>query len=165
MHLGAELCGTYLDLHFPATGQPRTERVSGAHLQRLLWPFIELLRERTTILREISFDPVFQDTADDALRVLAVTGTFETWTNLPAGAWKALECRWGWSMAFIRMEEAAGTNFSIPVPRDAPEPIREKTALLAVLGTPGRTPPRRWLDEFRGTSDGAFLATLPTWRQ
>lgn len=166
MNRGLELMTLYLDAHCPPpTADEPLEEVSGDLLQQLLWPLVHPLRERHAILKRVAVNFGFAEEADKALLMLAISGSFEDWATFSAGAWKIIECRWSWAMVATRLEAAMGTDFSIQLPRGAPEQARSTAAILYVLGTPARNPPAEWLAQYPVADLEEFLAKLPPWRQ
>lgn len=156
--LGRELHKMFLERHFRFVGpRPRIEQAGAVTLAELLWPVLRKLERFRPMLDSTAYDPTaFDRDADEALRAIAMIGSWKPLDDLDAGTLKVLAERLEWSVTALMLEGEAGSRISVPLPLDADEATRSLAAALAVLGNPESSPPPQWRQREPSGHHGAF---------
>lgn len=118
------------------TGVPlRSQRptyLSGWQVVESLWPLNEVFRPKWLMIRGLSYDPLFERAADEAVasRALGLPGA--DWESLPAGAWRVLLERQQQALGLALLNDKEGVPL-MPVPEGFPEGARPAAAMLFLL--------------------------------
>jgi hypothetical protein len=165
MSFATELWAEYLNRNFPVEGAepPEMERPSPGAILELVWPLLDVFRPYLAILDQTPYSEAFEKEADEALAFIALGGELSFWGELPSGTLAVLWDRASWSVAALVIEDAAGSKFTIPLPRQAPPGVRAKAAFLFLLAGPGKDPSDEWKKRRRQQSAEDFLDASP-WR-
>lgn len=145
MGFGSELWGEYLQRHFPlpAGARPRIEYLSGEEVARFLYPYMQAIGSEA-LARPAKPTLAAEREVDQMLRVVAREGEIDAVARLSPEGLSELYDRLSWALSAALIEQQAGSNWSIPVPLDAPQEVQAMTVLLTVLAGPGRDRPPQW---------------------
>jgi len=144
MDFGQKLWSEYLQRFAPCDAPLAIDRLRPEAVAKLIWPLSDVIRDRSAFLRDVTPREEFDEEADSALSALAATGDFACWDKISAGAWATLINRFKWSVTALMLEEQNPAAFSVPLPHDAPEGVRQIAAFLLILGGVGRNPSEAW---------------------
>jgi hypothetical protein len=163
MSFARELWAEYLNRHYPVEGAepPEMERPPPGAILELIWPLLDVFRPYLAVLDETPYSEAFEKQADEALAFIALGGELSFWSKLPSGTLAVLWDRASWSVSALIIEDAAGTDFTIPLPRHARPGLRAIAAFLFLLAGPGRDPSDEWKKRRRQQSAADFLEAPP----
>lgn len=157
----------YCEQHLSAAqlGAQRTRALSPDEVMEAFWTFHPLFIGRLDVIKATPYSKQFDVTADGALGAMAMTDSFASWEEMPAGAWRVLYERFVYCSTVVAANMAAGTPVIDQVPAGlAPEKTARALLLRYLLGH-GRTIDRRVLPLSAPGTLPPFPASIPIRRQ
>jgi hypothetical protein len=137
----------YCEQHLSAAdlAAQRTRALSPDEVMECFWTFHPLFTGRMDAIKATPYSTDFDDSADEALGMMAMEDSFALWDALPAGTWRVLYERFSYCSVVVAANMAAGTVSIDRVPAGLSSQATARALLLRYLLGHGRTIDRKVL--------------------
>lgn len=132
---------------------PPPEELGPWQVLELLFDFVPLFHARHQAIAATRYDDAFDEEADGALALVAMSDTFSGWDELTAGAWRVLAERWTYAGTVAAANAAMNNPVIGHLPIGLDRQSRARAVLLQFLLGGARTIDRRLL---RPMPDGSL---------
>lgn len=105
--------------------------ISPWRLIELMWPLNDIFRPHIHKIRTLSYDPSYEEQADEAIDAFAEQPEYSTWECLPGPVWRVLLERHQQMLSVAALNEANGTPSITRLP--LPLPHRDRLPALMLL--------------------------------
>lgn len=134
---GTDLFMMLMAKAWPNPDKSRIERVTWAQVEKFFFENATPIRT-AAIGTETAWSKSGIEDLDIALMQLAEAGEFVGVFDVSPAAAKELWRRWQYAIIAAGLDSAAGEEFGLPLPMDAPAALKGLAIMLYVLGGPAR---------------------------